>query len=167
MTLMILFGQNGMHRVKKPPLTKTKKKIQKKEKDNKKTKPRSLHEHNPSVNHLAYRVAHPDDPLPAKISDQAKKKNDHNRVAVSHLCDTLGCARPKHIDRCINWNINTSRKSCQGWVLLVHDGVIVQETPCNHNLPCVKIRVIYLSDQVIKHAQTVSLMVNPDDEYDE
>jgi len=131
------------------------------------SKPRNPHERLPNVNHLAYRVAHTVNALPAKISDQAKIKNDANRVAVSHLCDTLGCIRPKHIDSSIDWNINTSRKSCEGWSLLVRAGVIVQETPCNHNLPCVKIRVVYISDETLKHLQNVSLMVDNDDEYDE
>jgi len=115
---------------------------------------------------LAYRAAHPKKPLPAKISWQATKNNTENRVGVSHLCDTLGCIRQKHIDSNIDWDINTSRKSCEGWSLLVYNGIILQETPCNHNMPCVKICVIFLDDETVKYLQK-SLMSESEDQYDD
>lgn len=83
--------------------------------------------------------------------------------SVSHLCDSLGCVRPEHLEVSQMHVSNLARQRCCGVQILVYADVLLMATRCPHddrqytqaqnNLPsstsksCRKLNVILLGDR--------------------
>jgi len=54
-------------------------------------------------------------------------------ASVSHRCDAGECIQPSHLVFTAHHRDNMARQRCPGLVLVVKDGVIIEEKPCIHD----------------------------------